>query len=166
MYFFVPYNISEIQKGIQAGHAAQQFDLKYSSTRELYQFISKDKTWIILNGGTTNNSSDVMIKGSMQKILDSITIFNLNNPHDIIDFETFYEPDLNDALTAICFLCDERVYDTNFYPNFIMTPYLVEGEFNSVLYEEGVQKYKEWVESVGGDKIAFLKDLIKDKKLA
>ncbi len=34
MYFFVPYNISEIQKGIQAGHAALQYANLCGHTRK------------------------------------------------------------------------------------------------------------------------------------
>lgn len=52
MYFFVPCNISEIQKGIQAGHAALEYAFLYGDTDEYKSFIVNDKTWIILNGGT------------------------------------------------------------------------------------------------------------------
>ena len=56
LYFFVPYNISPIQQAIQAGHAALEYAFKYGNTEEFIDFVTNHKTWIILNGGTTNDS--------------------------------------------------------------------------------------------------------------
>jgi hypothetical protein len=53
MYFFVPNNISDIQKSIQAGHAALEYAYHYGDTKLFDDFITKHKTWVILNGGTT-----------------------------------------------------------------------------------------------------------------
>jgi hypothetical protein len=59
MYFFVPYNISEIQKGIQAGHAALRYARQFSADNpDVWNFVDNYETWIILNGGTTNNERD------------------------------------------------------------------------------------------------------------
>jgi hypothetical protein len=54
MYFFVPYNISPIQQAIQAGHAALEYADKYASDEIFIKFVREHKTWVILNGGTTN----------------------------------------------------------------------------------------------------------------
>ena len=57
MYFLVPYNISDTQKGIQAGHAMGEYVLKYgrhNPDHVVWDFLEKWKTWIILNGSTTN----------------------------------------------------------------------------------------------------------------
>ena len=35
-----------------------------------------------------------------------------------IKYAEFYEPDLGDQLTALCFLLDERVYDRELYPDY------------------------------------------------
>lgn len=59
MYFFVPYNISEIQKGIQAGHSALEYALKYGRTKEFLDFVENHKTWVILSGGTTRTQYGV-----------------------------------------------------------------------------------------------------------
>ena len=56
MYGFVPYNISEIQKGIQFGHAIVEYGLENFHTNEYLDWAKYWKTFIILNGGTSNHS--------------------------------------------------------------------------------------------------------------
>ena len=62
MYGLVPYNISPIQQAIQFGHALQEYNnaMKVITVGErAWAFDNwrlKDKTSIILNGGTTNNN--------------------------------------------------------------------------------------------------------------
>ena len=110
MYFFVPYNISPIQQAIQAGHAALEYAVKYYNTanQDFIDFMKNDKTWIILNGGTTNSKgkpganyrSDLEpYRGSLDNIAQQLTMND-------IKYSLFFEPDLNDALTAVCFLAD------------------------------------------------------------
>lgn len=55
-----------------------------------------------MNGGTTNN--DNINLGSLNEIRLSLIDHG-------IKFSEFYEPDLNNSLTAICFLLDERVFN-------------------------------------------------------
>src|SRR5690606_16480592 len=113
MYIFVPYNLSDIQKGIQAGHAVEQYVFQYGDTLEYYDYIVNHKTWIVLNGGTTNARRDEngISLGTLNRIADQL--------HDNeIDFGCFYEPDLHDALLAVCFLCDERVFNWVKYPDY------------------------------------------------
>jgi hypothetical protein len=114
MYFFVPYNISPIQKAIQAGHAALEYADKFAGDEVFIKFVREHKTWVILDGGTTNERRDFdgVVMGSLNQIADSL----LEND---IPFSYFQEPDLNDALTAVCFICDERVFNRKDYPNFI-----------------------------------------------
>lgn len=172
MYFFVPYNISPIQQSIQAGHCVEEYSDQYFNT-VLYRKYRKDKTWIILNGGTTNSKRD----------LDGISLGSLNQIGDSllekeIPFAYFEEPDLNDALTAVCFIADERVWNYDDYPN------LNEYVFDSLMFpnpelrvklammtEDKIKigyydTYIEWVESMGGEKNIFLRELIKGKKKA
>lgn len=182
MYFFVPYNISEIQKGIQAGHAALRYARTFSENNpEVWDFVDNHETWIILNGGTTNDQRDFDGKplGTLNQIGD-----DLNDNH--IEFSYFIEPDLNNALTAICFICDERVFNKKDYPDFVtwltdikMYPSAKEeAEKNNPelwvklrLYPETQQDmfpeyYKEWIRFIGGVKNVFLREIISDKKLA
>lgn len=151
MYFFVPYNLSEIQKGIQAGHTALEYASKFMLNENYQSFIKNDKTWIILNGGTTNSTRDDngISQGSLNRIVDDLT--NMN-----IDISIFQEPDLENAITAVCFLADERVYNYEKYPDYVDIINHTDGEFH----------YSDWVSLIGGTKNMFLRNLIKNKKLA
>jgi len=180
MYFFVPYNVSEIAKGIQSGHASLEYVLRYGLSDEVVNFLTNWKTWIILNGGTTNDERDFkdIPKGTLNQIADQLQ-------ENDIKFSYFREPDLNYALTAICFIVDERVFNKKDYPNFV--DYLIESKKHSThlngLYDydddfllEKMDKtelvmqfpdyYKSWIRSIGGIKNEFLRELISDKKLA
>jgi len=175
MYFFVPYQLTGIQQGIQSGHSALRFALRYgryNPNHIIWDFIENYQTWVILNGGTTNNDLDA------PGTLDA-TYRNLAD--NDIECTGFCEPDLNNALTAVCFICDERVFNRELYPDFVdfMFNKMYPAARESIPYEnerwirslKNVQElfpeyYTEWVESLGGEKNVFLRNLIKDKKLA
>ena len=53
MYFFVPYNLSDIQKAIQAGHSALEYANKYGCTKIFNDFVIYWKTWIKPNAAST-----------------------------------------------------------------------------------------------------------------
>jgi hypothetical protein len=153
MYFFVPYNISEIQKGIQAGHAAIRYVIEYGRTQEFKDWYINNKTWIILNGGTTRyfrEESDLE-NGTLNKIADELSLNNINN-------SVFHEPDLNYALTAICFIADERVWNKEKYPDF--DDYVKDKD----IYLDDL--HSNWADFIGGKKNLFLRELLKDKHLA
>ncbi len=107
MYGLVPYNISPIQQAIQFGHAVVEYSLEHYIGPYL-QWANNDKTFIILNGGTTNSSE--LIPGTLNQ--------NALYLKDIIKIpiSKFHEPDLGDQLTAIAFLIDERIWDYEKYP--------------------------------------------------
>lgn len=177
MYFLVPYNISPIQQGIQAGHAALEYVRDHGETDLFKTFVDQHKTWVILNGGTTNsdfefpNNIDDPYCGTLNNAL-----FTLQR-HDI-PCAAFYEPDLNDALTAVCFIADERIFNHTDYPDFkeyFLKKLSVAGrkmEWDKLLgYDELKEKFKglfsEWTsEIMGGEKNVVMRELVKDKKLA
>lgn len=182
MYFFVPYNISPIQQGIQAGHALGRYCLGYGRhdpQHIIWDFLEQWETWIILNGGTTNDERnfETIPVGTLNQIGDQLQ-------ENDIEFAYFHEPDLNRALTALSFICDERVFNRKDYPDFIDYLFDVKmypeargeaPEQNYVMLKmQSLEKqqelfpeyYKEWVRFVGGLKNVFLRDLIKDKKKA
>ena len=192
MYFFVPYNISPIQQAIQAGHAALEYAHLNGGTPLFKDFVKNWKTWIVLNGGTTNNKmSDVVeneFAGTLNQLKSDIIRFNFQYRNDDdfvpIEYADFYEPDLNDALTAVCFICDERVFNYKDYPDFVdwilnvkmypeardATPaeniVLLKMQSDEALQEQFPEYYIEWVTFMGGEKNIFLRDLIRGKKLA
>lgn len=172
MYFLTIYQLSGIQIGIQAGHAALEYARRFKNSETFIDFIDNHKTWIILNGGTTNDQRD--FKGIAQGTLNQIGDELYENG---IDFSYFREPDLNDALTALCFICDERVFNRKDYPdfkNYLFDKMDVDSEsYTSIkllsddeLIEQYPDLYKEWVRLLGGVKNVYLRNLIRDKKLA
>ena len=182
MYFFTIYQLTGIQKGIQCGHALGRYALKYGRydpNHIVWDYLEKWETFIILNGGTTNNERDFesISVGDLNRIADDL----LDND---IEFAYMIEPDLNNALSAVCFILDERVFNRKDYPDFV--DYL----FDVKMYKEAKEQtpeenyrflkklnneelqgtfpeyWKEWVRFVGGVKNVFLRELINNKKLA
>lgn len=183
MYGFVPYNISEIQKGIQFGHAIVEYSLENFHTNEYLDWAKYWKTFIILNGGTSNHSANRYHEteeeyvGSMETILETLK-------ENDVKVATFFEPDLNDMLSAIVFIIDERVFNRKVYLDFgdwIMEnhySYLQDNMINANKIEkmrkEGYflnasdkeQKlYSDWVSFVGGEKNVFLRDYLNPNKV-
>ena len=111
MYGLVPYNISPIQQAIQYGHAVVEYANDHFHDEDYQLWARQDKTFIILNGGTTNRST--LTPGSLNTHLDTIVSKGLKNA-------IFREPDLGDQLTAIVFLVDDRVWDTKNWPGYQM----------------------------------------------
>jgi hypothetical protein len=189
MYGLVPFNISSIQQAIQFGHAIVEYGQKIKMPQSLNKMslnapcIYDDwadnwKTFIILNGGTTNhrtNIADGLPFGSLNQHL--LTLLENN-----IDFAQFKEPDLGDQLTAIVFIVDERVFNRKKYPNFedwVIENYgeLVKTDYYTSSYmlaqqiknsdsKRDKKVYDEWVKLIGGEKNIFLRDFLKNFKLA
>lgn len=173
MYSLVMYNISGIQAGIQSGHSDIEYMLAFNEDPRFWEWAKYWKTVIRLNGGTSNSGKDLVYnftrqKGSMEKHLESL----INNG---IKCAPFYEPDLNNALSSISLLVDERVFNNKDYPDWI-SDYL--NDFGRPLdnlnldNKEVIQKlpheekrYNMWLERIGGKKIAFLKNYFNPKKI-
>lgn len=167
MYGLVPYNLSPIQQGIQFGHAVveyQQNTLGLEPMQKIYnKWAKEDKTFIILNGGTTNRNRERL--GTLNKHLKEITEMG-------VKVGIFFEPDLGDQLTAFVFLVDERVFNRELYPDFVGTPYtwpqhVKPSEKEYAKWEEANNKnYAAWVERVGGEKNVFLREYLRPLRLA
>jgi hypothetical protein len=158
MYGLVPYNISPIQQGIQFGHAAVEYGIEFSDTPEYQTWARRDKTFIILNGGTTNKNS--------------FNLGTLNNHYfELTDrgipVGEFHEPDLGDQLTAVVFLVDDRVWNKETYPDVVPTRFHAgNGPEDLVRYREF--EFNEWKKQFGddADTIVFLRDFLKNFRLA
>jgi hypothetical protein len=184
MYGLVPYNISPIQQAIQFGHAVVEYGQKMKKLPFNYIEVTKKyddwadnwKTFIILNGGTTNH------KTSLE---DGLPFGSLNNHlltlmDNDVEFASFNEPDLGDQLTAVVFIVDERVFNKKKYPYFedwvienygdlIVgdgSAYQIANEIRNSKSKHDKKVYQEWVKLVGGEKNAFLKDFLKNFRLA
>jgi hypothetical protein len=172
MYGLVPYNISSIQSGIQYGHAVVEYGQNVrgaGKSEELYnKWATKDKTFIILNGGTTNEDESSKWYGTLQQHRDKLR-------ENKILFSEFIEPDLNNTLTSVVFLVDERVFDKELYPDYVNIPYpwkdkgrgyKVKDSEKDKWSEENKKNYQQWVVKIGGEKNAFLRDFLKVFRLA
>jgi len=157
MYGLVPYNISPIQQGIQFGHAVVEYGLEFGSTPAYQKWAREDKTFIILNGGTTNMRYD-----------EDNHIGSLNNHRQLlfdngIQFSSFFEPDLGDQLTAVVFLVDDRVFDKKTWP-----------DYDGPLYIDGTPEYTEYwhwkmefdESEAEADRIIFLREFLKQFRFA
>ncbi|MFA5153713.1 MAG: hypothetical protein WC554_14225 [Clostridia bacterium] len=183
LYFFVPYNLSPIQQAIQAGHAALEYAYEYGNNKDYLNFIKNDKTWIILNGGTTNRGYETSPEGKLQ-LKGSLNRIHYDLYMNKINCQIFSEQDLNDAITSVCFLADERVWDYETYPEFYdwLLDFKLQNNSAVALKHKNPQirywmpeqqkesfpeYYNQWVnEILGGEKNEFLRNLIRNKKLA
>jgi hypothetical protein len=156
MYYFVIYQLMGIQKGIQCDHASKLYGLKYATDEEYIDYVYNHATIITLDGGTTNDDIESPFYGSINEIADDLEIRGIKH-------STFREPDLNNAMTAVCFLADERVWDFEKFPDFEYHTNLL--GFVSETNNDG-QTYEAWVEYMGGENNLFLRELTRNAKLA
>lgn len=172
MYGLVPYNISPIQQAIQYGHALQEYNNEIiemiedcasgrlvvpDDRREMYKFEQwrkEDKTFIILNGGTTNTNLDH---------LGTLNEHRLTLREHGIKIADFYEPDLGDQLTAVVFLVDERVFNKKKWPDYNGL-FHGDGTPNAYEYNDWKEKFTSYKEDQ--DKIIFLREFLSNFKLA
>ena len=175
MYGFTPYNMSPIQKAIQFGHAVVEYMVKYrtslnsSAVINCLEWAEKNKTFIILNGGTTNMNIDRF--GTMNMHLEF-----LQDEFPDWPLATFHEPDFGDQLTAVVFLVPEQVYNKKKFPDWIDVVRLFPEceEFQSenlrdyaeAMKNEEHELYLAWVKNTGGDQIVKMREFIQPFKLA
>lgn len=186
MYGIVPYNISDIQKGIQFGHGVVEYSqmvrkvfekqknsqLATDIYNQYNDWAENHKTFIILNGGTTNKQFTKL--GTMNQHAETLR----NN--GIVTAE-FFEPDLGDQLTSVNFIVDERVFNKKTYPefqDFVETKTTKYQNTDEITYEityemfstsndiEQLEIAKEWRDLLGGEKNVFLRNFLKNLKLA
>lgn len=186
MYFFVMRNIGQIDKGIQALHCSDEYKIMYPESVKYLEHIRNHKTAILLDGGVSNNGvvlNPHAIGGTFdmgsyyidEKLLGSMELYEKYLIKNNIEHSSFREPDLNNSLTALGFVCDEKVFEWEEYPSF----------FNWLFDNQGYRAtpeqkkllppyigddiglfYPNWVELVGGENNAKKKELIFGKKLA
>jgi hypothetical protein len=163
MYGFVPYNISPIQQGIQFGHAVQEYNnlmgslntgIKATEQSAFDTWRKYDKTFIILNGGTTNSNPENL--GTLNKILNDLTDAG-------VLCASFNEPDLGDQLTAVVFIVDDRVFDRETWKDYTGIFY-VNGEPEATAYWHWKMKFADTEEEA--DRIVWLRNFLKSYKLA
>lgn len=194
MYFLTPYSLSNIQKGIQCGHAALEYAYKYSDDDDFQRFVKYDKTWIVLNGGVSNhqyhdfNSDKPLSNTNWTKVS-----FDDNNLKTIGTMEQhwnflqenkikatyFLEPDANNMMTSICFLVPNEVFNGKSFPDWIKTNETInevdkiklrEIYFSVDSHDDLKETYDKhfitWSNTLGGLKYGLLKVFLSRFKLA
>jgi hypothetical protein len=180
MYGFVPYNLSPIQQGIQFGHAVQEYnnlmmalstevkannlmmvlstEVKAAERAAFDAWRKCDKTFIILNGGTTNSNPERI--GTLNKTLIELTDAG-------VLCASFREPDLGDQLTAFVFIVDDRAFDRETWPNYD-GPWYSSGQPEATAYWHWKMKFAETETETEkeADQIVFLRDYLRNFKLA
>ena len=174
MYGIVPYNISPIQQGIQFGHGVVEYMVEHDGEFDCDDWARECKTFIILNGGTTNKSVDY--KGTMNQHLEAFKELGVN-------YATFYEPDLGNQLTALVFIVPEEVYNKKEFPDFwnyepavkafkeYGTPRrMLDFKFGEITYEDfddaEKEAYNQWEEMMGGTVNVLLRQFTSQFRLA
>lgn len=161
MYFLVMYNLSPIQKGIQCGHAALEYSVKYGQTKLFKDFVNSHKTWIILDGGTSNSGRQ-KAKYDMKSELGTMELYRQELIDNKIPFAEFYEPDLNWSLSSLCFIVDERVWNRKL----VCEEIDIYTENPNSKYFLSDNAYKDWLKDIGGEQNHFLREFLTSKKLA
>ena len=142
MYCLAEKHLSSIQKAIQSAHAIVEYDLTYGDTPEYKQWAEKDKTIVILDGG---NSID------LDSIKDQLRCEGW-------PFEVFYEPDMDNFMTAIAFLAPDRVYD---YKNWGVSY----DDYREKIYPAKAH-YDTWLNDIGGKPAEAVKSIISSLRIA
>jgi len=181
MYGLVAYQLSgTIHAGIQFGHAVVEYGLEHGKSNiindevDIYtQWAKNDKTFIILNGGTTNN-----------RLIDGVPFGSLNQ-HVItlkemgVATAEFFEPDLGEQLTATVFIVPKQVYNKKEYPGFedyvktsdftekhqeFLIKYFYDENIHlhtpTSTFEEYLEIYTSWVDSLGGIENVKLREFL------
>lgn len=154
MYGLVPYNLSPIQQGIQFGHAVVEYAQEYGFDESYKKWARIDKTFIILNGGTTNFHPDRL--GTLNQHRETIAAM-------WGDYAVFFEPDLGDQLTAVVFLVDERVWNKEKYPGLMDIPEWMTDEFE-INWRNEINKKN--IEAMGGNHIWLFREFLSQFRFA
>lgn len=147
MYCFVERHLSPLDKGIQSAHSIVEY-ANVNKIEEYTIWANRDKTIIILNGGTTID----LKKLDKELVLKGI-------PHSI-----FLEEDLDNAMTCVSILVDERVFNKINYPDY--SPIINDNEPCYEFIERERQRRQEWINNIGGEKNIYLRELISNYYLA
>lgn len=162
---YCPYNIHPKQMGIQFGHAVVELGLMEPEHDIYLEWARYHKTFIVLDGGTTNNNPEKL--GTINQLLNTIKQL------DCVTIGEFYEPDLGDQLSSFVFIADEKLFDHKKYPTFddyIKQKYNITNTHQS--HEGGVdfkvQFSNEWIDYVEfheSEERVKLKEILKNSRL-
>lgn len=154
-YNLVIRQLNGINKGVQAEHSAKRYIWKYKDDIETSNIFDPEmpdnETTIILDGGTHQEMVEI------QRILEEAGVKH----------SYFNEPDLNNCLTAITVLADERVWDRKYFQSYQeYYDYFIACYNSEMQPSETTPTYEEWLNHIGGEKNATLIEILSNKKLS
>lgn len=149
MYNLVLYNISPIQQGIQVAHSIVEYSTAFFNTIQYQRWAQVDKTIMVMNAGST-----IKLKEKMDYLIDN----------QLTDLSFFKEVDLDNAITAVSFLVDERLWDKEKYPD--GPPSSLIGSDGVVLSVMHTWNEAAYINSIGGEKNYLLKKFIDTLRFA
>ena len=151
MYVLSIRHLSGVNKGCQGIHSSQEYANKYHFEKDYQQHVTTDKTLIMLDGGSHPDMIEI------ERILVE------NDIHHTV----FNEPDLDNLVTSICFLADERVWDKKYFKSYQdYYVYFLEFHGTDLAFSDELPSYEEWLTHIGGVKNEKLIEIIKGKKLS
>jgi len=177
MYGFVPYQMSGIQAGIQFGHAVVRYGRTFFQTDDYKNWMNRWETFIVLNGGTTNDSDHSEHYGGINKIVDQLVAWD-------IDHAVFREPDLGRQITGIALILSEECFSSEYKSliEFMGSDNEYYSEYNQVktkynqwpkptksksdfIKEKYPWIYNNYVDYMGGEKNIKLREYVKNFRL-
>jgi hypothetical protein len=158
-YGLLPYNIKEVQAGIQYSHSIIEYVLEFFHTKAFQLWGKKHKTAILLDGGTSCHTpqhySNTEYVGTMEKHYKYLKEIG-------VDFSTFYEPDMNNMLSGIFLIADERIFNFKKYPDYgtfyVETTDTIEKE---QWWKPKMTPPQEWIDALGGDNVYKLREFLR-----
>ena len=155
-YGIIPYNVKPVQAGIQYSHSIVEYVLDNFNTKAFRLWGKLHKTAVLLNGGTSNHTtnrySEEEYVGTMEEHLNLLLANEITH-------STFYEPDLNDMLSCIFVIADERVFNFKKYPDYGLTYNKDTKKYDKQsFWTPDIKPTDEWIESIGGQKNYFLRE--------
>lgn len=188
MYGLTNYQLTGIQKGIQFLHGVVEYSQISKrlggDVLSIYDdWADNHKTVVLLNGGTSNHSinryHEGEFTGTMEGHLEKLNEIGIVNA-------TFNEPDLNDMLSAVVFIVDERVFNRKKYLDLgdwiwmnkseyltdrMITTQKIDKMYRNGYFQTDANKdereiYEEWMNSIGGEKNVRLREFLSGLKLA
>ena len=153
-YEIVLRHLSGVNKGVQAEHSAKRYIWKYRNEplTEIVMENLENETTIMVDGGTHQ---------------DMVEIHNRFEDAGI-HHTYFIEPDLNDCMTAITVIADERVWDRKNYKSYseFVDLCMIEDGLNPLLSSIRPGYIEQWYEYIGGEKNSILMEILQNKKLS
>lgn len=110
LYTFTLYQLSPIQQGIQAGHAAVELGMKCYSKQMM---LREGRAWSMYHAWATDWKTMVLLNGGDLNELRELSDF-FTTGYNMLPWATFYESEesLGGVMTSIAVIVPARIFET------------------------------------------------------